>query len=69
MGYHTGQSWGLYLFFVYINSINKIGLKVDITLYADDTSLFYFGTSINAIVVEAQNDLDQFQDNLLTINN
>lgn len=60
------------LFLLYINSVHQIGLKGNLTLYADDTCLFYFGHSIDRVINEAQSDLDLlnlwFQQNLLTIN-
>lgn len=60
------------MFLIYINNINKIGLTGHLTLYADDTCLFYFGKSIHNIVKNAQTDLDKlnewFKFNLLTIN-
>lgn len=52
--------------------MDKIGLNGHITLYADDTCLFYFGPSINNLISLAQQDLDilttWLQQNLLTIN-
>lgn len=43
-----------------------------ISLYADDTSLFYFGSSINDLIPQAQSDLNKlftwFQHNLLSVN-
>ncbi|KAG6458312.1 hypothetical protein O3G_MSEX010807 [Manduca sexta] len=71
-GVPQGSILGPLLFLIYINSIGKLGLNGDITLYADDTCLFYFGHSIDSIVLNAQKDLDLlnewFQYNLLTIN-
>lgn len=60
------------LFLIYINNINKIGLAGHLTLYADDTCLFYFDKSIHKIIADAQNDLNIINEwlkyNLLTIN-
>lgn len=71
-GVPQGSILGPLLFLIYINNIHNIGLKGHITLYADDTCLFYFGSNINEIVTVAQNDLDTlqkwFSSNLLTIN-
>lgn len=71
-GVPQGSILGPMLFLIYINSINEIGLNGNVTLYADDTCLFYYGNSIQSIITDAQNDLillnKWFQYNLLTIN-
>lgn len=71
-GIPQGSIIGPLLFLIYINNINSIGLTGYLTLYADDTCLFYFGTSINDMLFNAQKDLDMLSEwlkyNLLTIN-
>lgn len=71
-GIPQGSILGPMLFLIYVNNISKIDLMGQITLYADDTCLFYFGKNLNEIVSEAQNDLNKYntwcQSNLLTIN-
>lgn len=71
-GVPQGSILGPLLFLTYINNIDNIGLNGHITLYADDTCLFYFGPSISSLVSLAQQDLDKLttwlQQNLLTVN-
>lgn len=71
-GVPQGSILGPLLFLTYINNIHEIGLHGHITLYADDTCLFYFGSSVQNIISQAQSDLNSlfswFQYNLLTIN-
>ncbi|CAH2084027.1 unnamed protein product [Euphydryas editha] len=71
-GVPQGSILGPLLFTIYINSISGIGLTGDVTLYGDDTCLFYSGRSINDLIAHAQKYLDSlnvwFQCNLLTIN-
>ncbi|CAH2100147.1 unnamed protein product [Euphydryas editha] len=71
-GIPQGSILGPLLFLIYVNNMADLSLKGDITLYADDTCLFYFGNSIESIMADAQKDLDLLntwlQSNLLTIN-
>jgi hypothetical protein len=71
-GVPQGSILGPLLFLIYINDIYQIGLKGNISLYADDTCMFYYGRSLREIAIDAQHDLDLlndwFQLNLLTIN-
>lgn len=71
-GIPQGSIIGPLLFLIHINGVHQIGLRGDLSLYADDTCIFYYGNSIDSIISEAQSDLDVlnvwFQQNLLTIN-
>lgn len=71
-GIPQGSILGPLLFIIYINNIQELKLHGHINLYADDTCLFYFGSSIHDLVSQAQDDLNTltswFQYNLLTIN-
>lgn len=71
-GIPQGSIIGPLLFLIYINNISKVGLTGHLTLYADDTCLFYFNKSINDAITEAQRDLDLLNEwlkyNLLTVN-
>ncbi|CAH2096868.1 unnamed protein product [Euphydryas editha] len=71
-GVPQGSILGPLLFLIYINSISYIKLNGELTLYADDTCLFYHGSCIHEITRLAQEDLNLLfnwlQSNLLTIN-
>jgi hypothetical protein len=71
-GIPQGSILGPLLFSIYVNSVTTIGLTAQLTLYADDTCLFYFGRNLSDIINEAQADLNKYnvwcQSNLLTIN-
>lgn len=71
-GIPQGSVLGPLLFSIYINNVKDINLTGEITLYADDTCLFYFGDDLQKIIADAQQDLIQYstwcQSNLLTIN-
>lgn len=71
-GVPQGSILGPLLFLIYINDMCELGLNGHITLYADDTCLFYFGSSIHDLISKAQYDLNilhnWLQHNLLTIN-
>lgn len=71
-GIPQGSILGPLLFLIYVNDIKNLGLKADISLYADDTCLFYYGHSCKTLKLKAQRDLNKLNDwflsNLLTIN-
>lgn len=71
-GIPQGSIIGPLFFLIYLNNINQIGLTGNLTLYADDTCLFYFDKSIPNIMKDAQRDLNILNEwlkfNLLTIN-
>lgn len=71
-GVPQGSILGPILFLIYVNNISKLKLKGELSLYADDTCLFYFADKIESIIQDAQDDLNMlniwFQCNLLTLN-
>lgn len=71
-GIPQGSIIGPLLFLIYVNDISNVGLTGHLTMYADDTCLFYYGHNLKNIIDEAQKDLDLlnmwFLHNLLTIN-
>lgn len=71
-GIAQGSIIGTLMFLIYIDNIDKIGLLGHLTLYADDTCLFYFDSCVHSIVTDAQTDLNRLNEwlkyNLLTVN-
>lgn len=71
-GIAQGSIMGTLMFLIYIDNIDKIGLLGHLTLYADDTCLFYFDSCVHSIVTDAQTDLNRLNEwlkyNLLTVN-
>lgn len=59
-GVPQGSVLGPLLYLLYINNIRQVGLKAKYTIYADDTSLIYSGTSLQELQATVNEDLQLF---------
>ena len=71
-GVPQGSVCGPLLFLLYINDISKVLLNYKVSLYADDTVLYFSGNKWNEVIAIIQNDLTLLSNwcskNRLTIN-
>ena len=56
-GTPPGSLLGPLLFFIYINDLPKCLMHSEISMYADDTVIYYSGSHVNAIKEKLQEDL------------
>lgn len=72
MGVPQGSILGPLLFIVYINNLPSVVDHVQVSLYADDTVLYYFSSSVNDVEARLNADLEKIGDwlinNYLTLN-
>ena len=60
-GVPQGSVLGPLLFVLYINDLPKCLLSCSISMYADDTIVYFTGSDTNEIMVNLQNDLDRVE--------
>ena len=72
MGVPQGSILGLILFVIYINDLSQCLMKSSIGMYADDTVIYFSGSSPGLIKQVLQNDLNYveqwLQENKLVLN-
>ena len=72
IGVPQGSILGLLLFIIYVNDLPNCLNSFEISMYADNTVLYYSSESVTSIEAKLNDDLlnvhKWFTDNLLTLN-
>jgi retron-type reverse transcriptase len=64
-GVPQGSILGPLLFIIFINDITELNLRGMISLFADDTSIFYFGSNPDRLIEDMNWDLSQLNEWLI----